>query len=121
MHQTVSLASLTTSSDSSGSPVVLRGRGESVGEESYLGVSKVVEQALAGLTEREREVLVRRFGIDGGERVTLEALGERWCISRERVRQIEKEALSRLRNNSALHDAFDRVLEEGQGRLRYAV
>ena len=53
-------------------------------------------QALAALAEREREVLVLRYGLDDHEPKTLEEIGRRLGLTRERVRQIEVEALRRL-------------------------
>ncbi|UCH78324.1 MAG: sigma-70 family RNA polymerase sigma factor [Candidatus Coatesbacteria bacterium] len=49
------------------------------------------------LNPREREVLRMRFGLDGHEQLTLKKTGEKLGITRERVRQIEKEALGKLR------------------------
>ena len=57
---------------------------------------ELVAQFLGLLTEREREVLVRRFGLDDGEPDTLEEIGESWGVTRERIRQIESQALKRL-------------------------
>lgn len=52
---------------------------------------------LAGLTDRERDVLRARYGVDdGGEELSLRAVGDRLGISGERVRQIERRALSKL-------------------------
>jgi RNA polymerase sigma factor (sigma-70 family) len=52
---------------------------------------------LPGLPERERRVLERRFGLDGQPHQTLAALGGEMGLTKERVRQIEKEACRRLR------------------------
>ena len=54
-----------------------------------------IRKALASLPERQRRVLELRFGFDG-EPVSLEAIGKTLEVSRERVRQLEAEALSRL-------------------------
>lgn len=51
---------------------------------------------LAALDEREREVIVRRFGLDGAETATLEELSAVIGVSRERVRQIQNAAIARL-------------------------
>jgi len=51
---------------------------------------------LAGLPVREREVLVLRYGLDGGKVQTLEQLGKRFNVTRERVRQLEIRAIRRL-------------------------
>jgi RNA polymerase primary sigma factor len=49
------------------------------------------------LSKREQDVLRMRFGLDGHEQLTLKRTGEKLGITRERVRQIEKEALNKLR------------------------
>jgi len=49
------------------------------------------------LTPREREVITMRFGLDGREERTLEAIGRVLSLTRERIRQIEMEALKKLR------------------------
>jgi len=56
--------------------------------------------ALAELDDRERKILSMRFGLNEKETYTLEKVGQELNISRERVRQLEKRALSRLRESS---------------------
>lgn len=56
-----------------------------------------VRAALAGLPERERSVLELRFGFHGHEEHTLEQIGRRLELTRERVRQLEKSAVIRMR------------------------
>src|SRR5437667_437784 len=58
--------------------------------------SQALQQALRALSEREREVLALRYGLDDQEPKTLEEIGRRLGLTRERVRQIEVEALRRL-------------------------
>jgi len=55
---------------------------------------------LVTLDERERGILRLRFGLDGGEPRTLEQVGEHFGLTRERIRQIEARALSKLRHPS---------------------
>ena len=52
------------------------------------------------LTEREQKVLRLRFGIDDGQPKTLEDVGKRFNVTRERIRQIEAKALRKLRHPS---------------------
>ena len=52
---------------------------------------------MADLTEQQRQVLSLRFGLEDGQSLTLAKIGDRLNISRERVRQIEREALTKLR------------------------
>ena len=56
-----------------------------------------VNHWLAELTEKQCEVVVRRFGLRGHEAATLEQVGEEIGLTRERVRQIQVEALKKLR------------------------
>jgi RNA polymerase primary sigma factor len=57
-----------------------------------------VQQALARLRLREREVLRLRFGLEGSEPQTLEQVGRSFRLTRERIRQIEAKALAKLRH-----------------------
>ena len=59
-----------------------------------------IDQMLQGLNPREREVIVLRFGLDTGHPMTLEEVGKRFKVTRERIRQIETAALRKLRNPS---------------------
>jgi RNA polymerase primary sigma factor len=54
-------------------------------------------RALAGLSDKEREILRLRFGLGDDREHTLEEIGERYGLTRERIRQIEVKALRRLR------------------------
>jgi RNA polymerase primary sigma factor len=58
--------------------------------------SQALASALRALADREREVLVLRYGLSDYEPKTLEEIGRRLGLTRERVRQIEVEALRRL-------------------------
>lgn len=49
------------------------------------------------LDEREAGILAMRFGLDGGEGMTLEEIGEQFGVTRERIRQVQNEALTKLR------------------------
>ena len=60
-----------------------------------------LEKLMADLTPQQREVLSLRYGLTDGQPLTLAKIGTRLNISRERVRQIEREALSKLRKRKA--------------------
>jgi len=58
---------------------------------------ELVREAMATLTSREVAILSRRFGLDNGNEETLEEIGVRFSLTRERIRQIQQEALKKLR------------------------
>jgi RNA polymerase nonessential primary-like sigma factor len=64
-----------------------------------------LERLMADLTAQQRQVLSLRFGLENGQPLTLAQVGDHLNISRERVRQIEREALSKLRKRkSDIHE-----------------
>lgn len=64
---------------------------------------------LATLSERERQVLVRRFGLGASAPETLESIGRTLQVTRERVRQIERLSVDKLRQGTAAHEALQPV------------
>ena len=60
-----------------------------------------LQRLMADLTAQQQQVLTLRFGLDSGKPLTLAKVGEQLEISRERVRQIEREALNKLRKRKA--------------------
>ena len=66
-----------------------------------------ISRLLAPLDTREREILKLRFGLDRGEPRTLEEVGEHFNLTRERIRQIEARAMSKLRHPSSDTGARD--------------
>lgn len=67
--------------------------------ESFL-LREEIDIMLRGLSPREREVIILRFGLENGHPMTLEEVGRRFQVTRERIRQIETAALRKLRNPS---------------------
>jgi RNA polymerase primary sigma factor len=66
-----------------------------------------LNELMKRLSDREREVLKMRFGLESTEQLTLKQAGEKLGITRERVRQIEKDALKKLRQLSRAVDGLD--------------
>jgi RNA polymerase sigma factor (sigma-70 family) len=66
-----------------------------------------IEKLFEPLDEREREILRLRYGLDRGDPRTLEEVGDVLHLTRERIRQIERQALSKLRHPSADTGARD--------------
>lgn len=88
-----------------------------------LNLTEIIEDIFMVLTEKEREVVVQRFSLDNKERRTLESIGRSFNVTRERVRQIEKIALGKLKrtvNSSKLryiHEVAEAILRENGGLL----
>ena len=88
-----------------------------------LNLTEIIEDIFMVLSEKEREVVVQRFSLDNKERRTLESIGRTFNVTRERIRQIEKIALGKLKrtvNSSKLrfiHEVADAILREHGGLL----
>jgi len=61
-------------------------------------LQEYVARALEDLNERERQVIIMRFGLDDGKVRTLEEVGNHFDVTRERIRQLETKALAKLRH-----------------------
>jgi RNA polymerase sigma factor (sigma-70 family) len=80
----------------------------SVNEKLHTGAIPVaVSHAMTYLDSREREVIRRRFGLEGEHIQTLEEIGSSLHLSRERIRQIETDALKKMRRVQTLQDVYD--------------
>jgi len=67
-------------------------------------VSVTIKKVLSTLSDRERSVLTLFFGIDYSQPYTLEEIAERFCLTRERVRQIKNKALHNLRQQTRRYE-----------------
>jgi RNA polymerase primary sigma factor len=67
-----------------------------------MSMNEEIRQMLDGLTEREREIIKLYFGIDHDNAYTLDEIGRRFKITRERVRQIKSKALNRLKTSQGI-------------------
>ena len=65
---------------------------------SYILLQEQIEDVFTCLTDREQQVLILRFGLKDGKPRTLEEVGQHFNVTRERIRQIEGKALTKLRN-----------------------
>ncbi len=65
---------------------------------TFASLQDQLAQALEGLNERERQVLIMRFGLADGRMRTLEEVGAHFNVTRERIRQLETKALAKLRH-----------------------
>jgi hypothetical protein len=69
--------------------------------EAALDLQTVIDDLFLVLSTKEKEVVVKRFSLDNKPRWTLEKIGQKFSVTRERIRQIEKIALSKLRRTAA--------------------
>ena len=65
---------------------------------SFMLLKEQLEDVLGTLTQREKNVLRLRFGLEDGRARTLEEVGKSFNVTRERIRQIEAKALRKLRH-----------------------
>jgi len=87
---------------------------ESVNQEEELyadEIRRLVRSAMISLDERERHIIRNRFGLLGGKELTLEEIGKSLDLSRERVRQLERDAKAKLRAS----------LQRFQPEIRYSL
>jgi transcriptional regulator with XRE-family HTH domain len=70
------------------------------------GYKKICKDLIAGLKDREKEVILRRFGLEGRKKETLQSIGDSFGITRERVRQIENAALNKIRTKLEKYRKF---------------
>ncbi len=81
--------------------------------------------ALDTLEERQKEVLMMRFGLNGDSPMTLDEIGKHYDVTRERVRQIEHKALSRLRRNprikNKIHNYHEDTNDENMSKYRRVI
>ena len=76
---------------------------DNVGPEQTMinrALQESIGEALSTLDEREAEIIRYRFGLAGVQRLSLKEIGDRYKLTKERIRQIEKRALSRLQHPS---------------------
>ena len=104
--------------------------GEIVGDENavspYEGLrdrnrNSDLNEMVNSLEKREAEIIKLRFGLDGRDELTLEEVGRRFNVTRERIRQLEYLALSKMRRAMAKHEAIrttEEIDEEDRNRQR---
>ena len=71
--------------------------------EASASLHEALEEVLATLTDSEREIIRMRFGLGDYQPMSLQQIGEKFNLSKERIRQIEKKAIRRLRHPSRSH------------------
>lgn len=85
-------------------------------EVARLNAIQVVERLFNELLERERDILVRRFGLNGRDSETLEEIGQAHNLTRERVRQIEASSIKKIKKLENLEGQVD-MIKESVNRL----
>ncbi|PIP73069.1 MAG: hypothetical protein COW88_03105 [Candidatus Lloydbacteria bacterium CG22_combo_CG10-13_8_21_14_all_47_15] len=86
---------------------------------SIIKFKPVAKRLLAVLPDRVRNVVVLRFGLEDGSRQTLESIGKRYGVTRERIRQIEDFGLKSIRKSDAYTNESDTFLALEQSMREY--
>ncbi|MEK7547325.1 MAG: sigma factor-like helix-turn-helix DNA-binding protein [Patescibacteria group bacterium] len=90
-------------------------------DQTAINLSEVLEEMFMVLTNKEKDVIVQRFSLDNRPRRTLESIGQQFSVTRERIRQIEKIALGKLRRTvqitklSLVNEIADKIIAEHGG------
>jgi len=88
-----------------------------------INLTEIIEDMFLVLTAKEKEVIIKRFSLDNKPKQTLEKIGQSFSVTRERIRQIEKIALGKLRRTvdnsklSLINKIAKEVLDENGGLL----
>jgi len=88
-----------------------------------INLADVVEDMFMVLTSKEKDVIVKRFSLDNKPKRTLEYIGQQFSVTRERIRQIEKIALGKLRRTvqttrlNVVNDIANKVIADNGGVL----
>lgn len=88
-----------------------------------INLSEVIEDMFLVLTDKEKDVIVQRFSLDNKPKRTLESIGQHFSVTRERIRQIEKIALGKLKRTvqttklSLVNEVADKIIAENGGVL----
>ena len=74
------------------------------------GIQKeIIAKLLSSLNEREKNIIENYYGINGKKEMTLTEIGEEYSLSSERVRQIKKTSLRKLRSNVLLFEEYENL------------
>lgn len=88
---------------------------------AQVNLADVIEEMFLVLTNKEKDVIVQRFSLDNRPRRTLESIGQQFSVTRERIRQIEKIALGKLRRTvqttrlNIVNEIANKVIKENGG------
>ncbi len=88
-----------------------------------VNLAEVIEDMFMVLTTKEKDVIVQRFSLDNKPKRTLESIGQHFSVTRERIRQIEKIALGKLRRTvqttklNLVNDIADKIISDNGGVL----
>jgi len=72
-----------------------------------------IERVLKTLSPRQRDIIERRFGLNGHTPATLEEIGKVLCVTRERIRQLEAKGLSKLREEGRADQLKGFIMRNG--------
>ncbi len=94
-----------------------------MGSQKALNLVEIIEDMFLVLSDKEKDVVIQRFSLDNRPKRTLESIGQRFSVTRERIRQIEKIALGKLRRTvqttqlNQINEIADRIVGESGGLI----
>lgn len=96
----------------------------SLAAQTLVELDGLVENLLLLLSDKEKDVIQKRFSLSGSRKYTLEEIGQEFSVTRERIRQIEKNALIKMKRNvfnttlRHLHDYIGGVMRQHGGLIK---
>ncbi|MFA6991700.1 MAG: sigma factor-like helix-turn-helix DNA-binding protein [Candidatus Gracilibacteria bacterium] len=90
---------------------------------TQINLPEIINEMFLVLNPKEKEVITQRFSLSNQSKKTLESIGQQFSVTRERIRQIEKIALSKLRRTvrttrlNVINEIADKVIEENGGLI----
>jgi len=71
-----------------------------------INFSQITADLIKDFSKKEKEIIIRRFGLNGGEKETLQAIGDSFNLTRERIRQLEERAIKKIITKIAKYKEF---------------
>jgi hypothetical protein len=81
-------------------------------------INNLIKELLSDLSDRQIEVITKRYGLMEPEILTLEELGKKYSVTRERIRQIESFSLNRIKKAGENNKAFNKIIETATNHLK---
>lgn len=98
-------------------PITFSSAGTTTAQATDIRLKEIIDKLLLVLSEKEKFIIQNRFALKANAKQTLEAIGKHYSVTRERIRQIEKNALKKLKRN-AVNTQLKTINEVGKNLIK---